>query len=325
MTITDEPIQRTDELAVFCLDGGYGHVKAAYDSGNGTTTLFRFPSIVLPVEDYPHHQYFHKAPDLVKTGVKNQFLSGEDLFQVVSPGIVTPTHDNDFCRQKIYKQLVTAALHRQPFNKIKTMVLALPLLTYMLHKESLAEMMQGDYVINEKRTVYVHSVVVRVQGVAAVQATVNPELTPFIIGLDLGSHTLDIVSVIDSQFVPEKCKSLPNGMNDLVAEIIARLNRDGNADYNKSAMHNIRRILVTNKKARFGNEIYDRTMLLALAPRYVESLRYIAELYTDNQAKLALLGGGAGVLNEIMRKHQDRFLPVDNSDYANAIGMKAGV
>jgi Actin like proteins N terminal domain len=322
---TDQTTSPHAELSIFSIDVGYGHVKATYSTYDGNAELFSFPSIVLAVEDFPHTQWIPKPLDLVKTGVTRQFLTGEDLFLIQSPNLVTPTHDDEFCRKPLYKQLVAAALHRQPYNKINKLVLALPLLTFMKHKLALAEQIKGDYVLSSGRTVYVHSVAISVQGVAAVQKAVDPSVTPFVIGIDLGSHTLDVVSVIDGSIAPDKCKSLANGMNNLVGEIIGRLTNEEDVEYGKSAMNTIRQVLVTNKPSRFGAKIFNRAALLALAPRYVESLRYTVELYIENDAKIALLGGGAGVLKEVMRKHKDRFLQIDHPEYANALGMKTGL
>jgi PRTRC genetic system protein D len=253
--------------ARIAIDVGCGHTKMAFRTeDNGVVIYKSFPSILLPEYLYQKTQWHPRELKLVESGETNNFLTGEDIFEAADSGFILPDLNEQYSLSDTYRQFVYAALKRQPHDEIRTLVLSLPLLTFASYRDALMSNFTGLLKVSIDRHVFVESVVVRPQGVAAAQNEVDVKEHRNVVGFDLGSFTLDIFKIVEGEFEKSSCESIALGMTGLVKEIISNIRSSASITFNEKIMLKIRTALVTGEAIRLGEQHYSLTKLLEIAP-----------------------------------------------------------
>jgi hypothetical protein len=304
------------------IDVGFGHTKVSFkkiETGS-ELVLIGFPSALLHPSNYDRTRWFPKPISVVESGTEN-LMSGDDIFVIDSNRIMIPELNLHFATTTLYRDLLIAALARQPHQVIDNLILALPLLTFRSHAGYLRESFAGKFNVSRTRTVLIKNVVVKAQGVAGAIGVVDPDIAPKIIGFDLGSFSMDVFEINDGEFSTEDCKSYEVGIYRLAQEAQSKMPASMGVLQNNLDLHKLRSILSGAGTQTVGNQRLDFLEVIKYSPTTISEITRILRKHDKPNASLIAIGGGNRVIEHILRGQRDRFIPVLNPAFSNVIGM----
>jgi PRTRC genetic system protein D len=312
-----------NSVNLVAVDIGCGHTKMAWMQEADDDCLFdTFPSALLPKFLLNTSEWRPKPLALVTSGPSNsEMLTGKDIYATGSNGIVKATLDKNFALTSTYRHLLIAALARQPYDEINTLVLSLPLLTFTTLSERLPEKYSGEFEVNNDRKVFVHNVIVKPQGVSAAQGLIHVLNDMNVIGFDLGSFTLDMFVLRKNEFIRASCESLAIGMGTLVSEILSNLQLSSIEPLSDDIEHRVKAVLLTGDSAYFGTKLYTFNQLLALAPTTFEQISKLVSDRCGEGLRPLPLGGGARIISHALRYKAADIIHVADPEMANVVGM----
>lgn len=297
-------------MVILSVDTGYSFIKYAYKDNAGSVRYDKFITAVAPAEtDDPG--IGRKSSVRFNRG---EYLVGE---KALYKGNVLPTRSNDFLTtysplflhkivedRGLYPDLITLSLSISEFRA----------------KSAVLKQACGSFVIND--TVFSFRVKVFPQGLGIWKYVGSPENAVII---DIGFNTIDILSVIDGQPVPE----LSAGYTDMgVCEIASAVSEHLSANIVKSYVPEVSVVQVLAAgRFKYKRREYDISGLIeakkeTYTKRIFETISKSSKLRTvlDRIDTFIVAGGGAYFIDDDLKKSYGFVVP-DKPEYANVLGF----
>ena len=321
-------------LAIAAMDLGYGGTKIAFPDPNGNLQLGNTPSFALLTNDTDFKNDGPEKLNLHQVDVDGaKYMVGSDISQLQNYHTTRIANFN-FINTGEYMALFKSALINIGADRIKLLVVGLPVNMVKKFAKTLQKKLQGTHRLPENKSVAIDQVQVMAQPIGGMIdyafSVDSPEdlkdQTTLVI--DPGFYTLDWVVAKGLKFFPNLSGNCPGGMHAILQALSTSMIND--LDVTQIDRHSLDQGLRKGKFKLYGKPVDMLPHWEAAKSIINDSLTSVVNTIGDasDVDQIVIVGGPATYLcpaiKEIFPKHNVTIS--DKPVYANVRGFyKAGV
>lgn len=317
------------------IDVGFGHTKfAVRNNASSKVVCDSFPSLVTGgSESLLLSDGIDRRRDTRLVQVNSQWFEvGKEINAALPATHERPLFD-EYCKTDEHLALLRGALSYINKSTIDILVLGLPVNAMEPYQESLRNIALGTHTVGDNMTVEVKQVMVIAQPVGGFidQMAINPgfinSANHRTLILDPGYYTLDWLTLIGRNTNEKQSGSIDLGVSELIRFIATTITkRLGVSHYSNYERIEEGLIGLHERKFSVQGETFDLLEILDKADAiYVNALNAIEnKIEKLDIDSILLVGGGAGLYHEIVKKRFSR-IPITispNTRFANVRGYQ---